>query len=104
MGSKADINREGARRTNGNPHPHARKELGWTQEELALKAAIGRSYVSGVERGERNVRLRFGHFGPEKRCDELSFRRSFAGGNNGGERWSRRANKGKRSDPMDDTH
>ena len=32
-----------------------RKELGWTQEELALKAGIDRSYVGGVERGERNI-------------------------------------------------
>lgn len=32
-----------------------RKALGWTQEELALKAGIDRSYVGGVERGERNI-------------------------------------------------
>ena len=32
-----------------------RKELGWSQEELALKAGIDRSYVGGVERGERNI-------------------------------------------------
>lgn len=33
----------------------ARKEKGWTQEELADVAQIDRSYVGGVERGERNV-------------------------------------------------
>ena len=32
-----------------------RKSLGWSQEELALVAAIDRSYVGGVERGERNL-------------------------------------------------
>ena len=32
-----------------------RKALGWTQEELAAEAEIDRSYISGVERGERNV-------------------------------------------------
>lgn len=32
-----------------------RKGRGWTQEELADHAAIDRSYVGGVERGERNL-------------------------------------------------
>jgi len=32
-----------------------RKKLGWTQEQLAAKADIDRSYIGGVERGERNV-------------------------------------------------
>ncbi len=32
-----------------------RKTLGLTQEELASKADIDRSYIGGVERGERNV-------------------------------------------------
>lgn len=32
-----------------------RKELAWTQEELADKAGIDRSYIGGVERGERNI-------------------------------------------------
>jgi len=32
-----------------------RKALGWTQEQLADLAAIDRSYIGGVERGERNV-------------------------------------------------
>jgi transcriptional regulator with XRE-family HTH domain len=32
-----------------------RKALGWTQEELADRAEIDRSYVGGVERGERNL-------------------------------------------------
>lgn len=32
-----------------------RKLLGLTQEELASKAGIDRSYIGGVERGERNL-------------------------------------------------
>lgn len=32
-----------------------RSELGWTQEELADQAKIDRSYIGGVERGERNL-------------------------------------------------
>lgn len=33
----------------------ARKEKGWTQEDLAYEAEIDRSYIGGVERGERNI-------------------------------------------------
>jgi len=32
-----------------------RIEKGWSQEQLASEANIDRSYVGGVERGERNV-------------------------------------------------
>ena len=34
-----------------------REELGLTQEELADKAAIHRTYLSDIERGTRNVSL-----------------------------------------------
>ena len=33
----------------------ARKAKGLSQEHLALQAEIDRSYVGGIERGERNV-------------------------------------------------
>lgn len=32
-----------------------RKSRGWSQEELAARASIDRSYIGGVERGERNL-------------------------------------------------
>ena len=34
-----------------------REELGMTQEDLAEKAGIHRTYVSDIERGSRNVSL-----------------------------------------------
>lgn len=34
-----------------------RKELGWSQEQLAIASGIGRSYMSGIERGQRNLGL-----------------------------------------------
>ena len=36
---------------------HKRRELGLTQEELAEKADLDPTYVSSIERGERNVSL-----------------------------------------------
>ena len=35
----------------------SRKELGWSQEKLALDSGVARSYLSGVERGKRNIAL-----------------------------------------------
>lgn len=32
-----------------------RKNLQWTQETLADRAGIDRSYMGGIERGERNI-------------------------------------------------
>ena len=45
-----EVNRELGRRIR-----RRRKEVGWSQEELALMAEIDRSYVGGIERGDRNV-------------------------------------------------
>lgn len=33
----------------------ARKARGFSQEDFAAKAGLGRSYYGGVERGERNI-------------------------------------------------
>ncbi|MCC6871614.1 MAG: helix-turn-helix transcriptional regulator [Candidatus Fermentibacter daniensis] len=34
-----------------------RQELGFTQEEFSSKSGIDRSYLGGVERGERNITI-----------------------------------------------
>jgi len=34
-----------------------RKEIGWSQEKLALESGIARSYLGDVERGMRNIAL-----------------------------------------------
>jgi len=34
-----------------------RKELGWSQEHLALESGLARSYLGGIERGKRNIAL-----------------------------------------------
>jgi transcriptional regulator with XRE-family HTH domain len=39
----------------GNKIRFLRKSKGFSQEQLALNSDIDRSYVGGIERGERNV-------------------------------------------------
>lgn len=34
-----------------------RKAKGWSQEKLALESGLARSYVGGIERGQRNIAL-----------------------------------------------
>lgn len=34
-----------------------RKSKGWSQEKLALESGLARSYLGGVERGQRNIAL-----------------------------------------------
>jgi len=39
----------------GNNVRHLRKKLGLSQEELGDTAGLDRTYIVGIERGERNV-------------------------------------------------
>jgi len=41
----------------GNRVRQLRKARGWSQEEFAHRVGLDRSYMGGVERGERNVSL-----------------------------------------------
>ena len=34
-----------------------RKDKGWSQEQLSLQSGLARSYLGGVERGQRNIAL-----------------------------------------------
>jgi len=36
---------------------NARLQKGWSQEKLSLESGVARSYLSGVERGKRNIAL-----------------------------------------------
>lgn len=41
----------------GNKVRVVRKERGWSQEELADACELDRTYIGGIERGERNVSI-----------------------------------------------
>jgi len=46
-----------ARKIFGKRLAELRKAKGWSQEMLALESGIARSYLGGVERGQRNIAL-----------------------------------------------
>ena len=54
-----------------------RNELGMSQEKLALKAGIDRTYLAGVEGGKRNISLK--NLEKIVRALEVSFEDFFKG-------------------------
>ncbi|BBU71869.1 transcriptional regulator [Fluviibacter phosphoraccumulans] len=46
-----------ARKLFGRRLAQLRKEKGWSQETLSLESGVARSYLGGVERGQRNIAL-----------------------------------------------
>lgn len=49
--------REDPRKAFGRRLATIRKSKNWSQEKLALESGLARSYVGGVERGQRNIAL-----------------------------------------------
>jgi len=41
----------------GNRVKTLRKERGWSQEKLAFYAHLDRTYIPGIEKGERNISI-----------------------------------------------
>lgn len=51
------MNKEDIQHSFGLKVRNLRNRIGFTQEELAHKCGLDRTYIGGVERGERNVSL-----------------------------------------------
>jgi len=57
MAKQNNINETDPRKLLGARLAKLRKERGWSQEQLALESGIARSYLGGIERGQRNIAL-----------------------------------------------
>lgn len=57
MAKKDDTSNEYPLQMFGSRLVKLRKLRGWSQELLALESGLARSYLGGVERGQRNIAL-----------------------------------------------
>jgi len=57
MAKQTKTNKTDPRLLFGSNIARLRKEIGLSQEQLALESGIARSYLGGVERGQRNIAL-----------------------------------------------
>lgn len=57
MAKKTNLSKKDPRLLFGSRLAVLRKELGLSQEQLALESGLARSYLGGVERGQRNIAL-----------------------------------------------
>lgn len=55
--SKAPTNKTDPRVVFGRQLAELRRQAGLSQEALALESGLARSYLGGVERGQRNIAL-----------------------------------------------
>jgi transcriptional regulator with XRE-family HTH domain len=57
MAKQTKTNKTDPRLLFGSNIARLRKEVGLSQEQLALESGLARSYMGGVERGQRNIAL-----------------------------------------------
>ena len=57
MAKQTKTNKTDPRLMFGSNIARLRKEIGLSQEQLALESGLARSYMGGVERGQRNIAL-----------------------------------------------
>ena len=57
MAKQINISKQDPRLLFGSNLAKLRKEVGLSQEQLALESGIARSYLGGVERGQRNIAI-----------------------------------------------
>lgn len=57
MARKPNISKADTRVRFGSRLVELRKAREWSQEQLALESGLARSYLGGVERGQRNIAL-----------------------------------------------
>ena len=57
MAKQTKTNKTDPRLLFGSNIARLRKEIGLSQEQLALESGIARSYLGGVERGQRNIAI-----------------------------------------------